>query len=209
MGGISKTNSGGGGADSPAGTAGSESSASAGSQADYGASGANSDSGPPGAAVGAGGVEHLGVAGSTAQLIAEAEAAGAAAPVDPATLAPGEAPNPNGEWKMLTPPAVEVICGVVLPAWEIRAEEQRPVSEALAECLEQVFPGGIEGKYACWVRLLVCCGAITVARVATNGGKLPPLFLPKGAKKPTPAPTPPAPAAPFARDPMGVTSLTE
>jgi hypothetical protein len=89
-----------------------------------------------------------------------------------------------------------VLCAVVLPAWRIQPAEQRPVSEALAECLEQVFPGGIEGKYACWVRLLVACGAITVSRVATNGGRLPPLFLAKA--------SPPA-----ARDPATITSLTD
>lgn len=150
------------------------------------------------------GVESLGVDDGTEHLIREAEAAAAGAPVDPS--APGApAPlDPNGSWALITPPTVEVICGVVLPAWEIRAEEQRPLAEALAECLEQVFPGGIEGKYACWVRLITVAGAITVSRVATNGGKLPPLFLPKGStRKPTPAPTPPP------IDPMTVTSLTE
>jgi hypothetical protein len=148
------------------------------------------------------GVEPVGLVGGADRLIEEVEAAAAAAPaVDPATGQPAidaAIANPNGQWSALTPPTVEVLCAVVLPAWQIQPAEQRPVSEALAECLEQVFPGGIEGKYACWVRLIVACGAITVSRVATNNGRLPPLFLPK-ASKPAPAP----------RDPNTITSLTE
>jgi hypothetical protein len=184
----------GAGADSAAGPAGIDSRPGAGSGADSGA-GAQS----------LGGLESVGVDG-TEQLIREAEAAAAGAPVDP--LAPGaELLTVNDSWAVLMPPTVEVICGVVLPAWEIRKDdEQEPLAAAMAECMEQIFPGGIDGKYGCWVRLITVCGAITVSRVATNGGKLPPLFLPKGATtRPTPAPTPqPAPI-----DPMRVTSLTE
>jgi hypothetical protein len=157
------------------------------------------------------GLEHLGlVAGESdpSRLIAEAEAASATAPVDALdpSATPAQELNPNGQWSTLTPPLVEVVCGVVLPAWEIRKEdEQGPISEALAECLEQLFPGGIEGQYACWVRLVFACGAITVSRVAQHG-RLPPLFLPK-AKSTKPAPS--APTPPPAPAPNFATSLTE
>lgn len=197
MGGNSSKNGGtgassaGSGASSEAGTqAGTET----GSAVDYAGSAVGSSPGSVG-------VESVGVVG-TEQLIAEAEAAGAGIPsADPAGQ-PADL-NPNGQWSALTPPAVEVICGVVLPAWKIRLEEQRPVSEALAECLEQVFPGGIEGQYACWVRLVFACGAITVARVAQNGGHLPPLFV--ESTKSTPKSNV---AAGPAHDPMNLTSLT-
>lgn len=169
---------------------------SADSQADY----LNGGGAVPSSGAGnAPGLESVGLVGGADGLIAEVEAAAATAPnLDPTgqpALDPALA-NPNGQWSALTPPTVEVLCAVVLPAWRIQPAEQRPVSEALAECLEQVFPGGIEGKYACWVRLLVACGAITVSRVATNGGRLPPLFLVKA--------SPPAP-----RDPATITSLTD
>ena len=158
-------------------------------------SGAGSPAGP--------GLESDGLVDGAVRLEAEVAAAAAGIPgLDPATgqaqLDPALA-NPNGQWAALTPPTVEVLCAVVLPAWQIQPTEQRPVAEALAECLEQVFPGGIEGKYACWVRLIVACGAITVSRVATNNGKLPPLFVAKALPKPAPAP----------RDPQTITSLTE
>jgi len=152
-------------------------------------------------------VESLGVVGSTDGLIAEAEAAAASAPaIDPLTGQAG-APelNPNGQWSALTAPAVEVLCGVVLPAWEIDGEQQKQIAEPLAECLEQLFPGGVDGRYACWVRLIVASGAITVGVAARNGGKLPPLFVRKGKGQPTPAGA--NGAAP--RDPMTITSLTE
>lgn len=150
-----------------------------------------------------GGVESVGMDGPE-QLIREAELAAAGAPIDPSSPGAPAPLDPNGSWALITPPTVSVICGVVLPAWEIRAEEQSEISGALAQCLEQVFPGGVDGKYACWIRLCMACGAITVSRVATNGGKLPPLFLPKGVTRPT-RPTP----APAPVDPMTVTSLTE
>jgi hypothetical protein len=201
MGGNSSKN-GGTGASSAGSGANSETGIEAGTETTVDSAGSAVGSSP-----GAVGMESVGVVGPE-QLIAETEAAAAGIPnVDPATGQLGEL-NPNGQWSALTPPAVEVICAVVLPAWQIQTAEQRPVSEALAECLEQVFPGGIEGRYACWVRLIFACGAITVSRVAQNGGKLPPLFLPKS----NPPPTPPAHtngAAGPPRDPMSVTSLTE
>jgi hypothetical protein len=156
----------------------------------------------PGAGSAGPGLEPDGLVGGAVRLEAEVEAAAAGIPgLDPATgqvqLDPALA-NPNGQWSALTPPTVEVLCAVVLPAWQIQPGEQRPVAEALAECLEQVFPGGIEGKYACWVRLMVACGAITVSRVATNNGKLPPLFVARA-----------KPASSTPRDPQTITSLTE
>lgn len=153
------------------------------------------------------GVEPLGLVGSTDGLIAEAEAAAASSPaVDPVTGLAGGAPpelNPNGQWSALTQPAVAVLCGVVLPAWEIEADQQKQIAEPLAECLEQLFPGGVDGRYACWVRLIVASGAITVGVAARNGGKLPPLFARKGRSAATNG------AAPPPRDPMTLTSLTE
>lgn len=184
-------------------------SSSAGNGADFHADYLAGGAGPsaPGASP-APGVESVGMVGGADRLIAEAEAAAAGAPViDPATgqAATAEPINVSGQWSMLTPPVVEIGCGVVLPAWQIGPVEQRCIAEPLAECLEQVFPGGIEGKYACWVRLITACGAITVSRVQANGGKLPrigPNFRPESAPKSNGADGSP-------RDPMTLTSLTE
>lgn len=150
--------------------------------------------------VGVGGMESLGV-GDTERLIAEAQSATAGIPGDPLAETAGQL-DPNGQWSALTPPLVKITCGVVLPAWQINNTEQGEISEALGQCLEQLFPGGINGQYACWVRLIFCCGAITVSRVQQHG-RLPPLFLP------TVAPAKPTPAAPAKVDPLTVTSLTE
>lgn len=78
-------------------------------------------------------------------------------------------------WSALTPPLVQVAAVTVFPAWEIGPDEQAAIAEPLGECMEQLFPGGIEGKYACYVRLIAACGAITVSRVHKHG-RLPPLF---------------------------------
>lgn len=151
------------------------------------------------------GVESLGVVDSPERLIAEVEAAAASAPIaDPVTGQPQvdqvAPPNVNGEWAVLTPPVVEVVAAVVFPRWNIGPDKQRPLSESLAECMDQLFPGGVEGKYACWVRLIAVCGTITVGAAAENGGRLPPLF--SASAKPA-QPTPPP------IDPMHVTSLTQ
>lgn len=128
-----------------------------------------------------------------------------------APLSPAQAAEAAGSasWGQLTPPTVQVLACVVFPAWQIRPEEQVEVSGALAECLEQVFPGGLGGRYACWIRLLVACGAITVSRVAMNGGKLPPLFLPadKAAVKAGSEPAAPAQREPAPLRPEQLTSL--
>jgi hypothetical protein len=140
---------------------------------------------------------------STERLIADVEAAAASAPIaDPITGQPAveqlvEA-NGAGEWSALAPHLVTVACGVVLPRWAIPTSDQTEVGESLGLCLEQLFPGGIEGKYACWVRLVFACGAITVSTAQRHGGKLPPLWA-------VSAPAKPAPPV----DPMHVTSLTQ
>lgn len=152
------------------------------------------------------GVEHVGVVdgNSPERLIAEVQAAAASAPIaDPITGQPQidqAATDPAGEWSALTPHIVTVACGVVLPRWEIPPTEQTEVAESMGQCLEQLFPGGIEGRYACWVRLVMACGAITISTAHRHGGKLPPLF--SASAKPA-QPTPPP------IDPMHVTSLTQ
>ena len=150
------------------------------------------------------GVEPVGLVdgNSTERLIADVEAAAASAPIaDPTTGQPQidqpPAESGAGEWRALTPHLVTVTCGIVLPRWEIPTTDQSEVAESLGLCLEQLFPGGIEGKYACWVRLIVASGGITIATAQRHGGKLPPLWAPQPPKS-----TPPV-------DPMHVTSLTQ
>lgn len=100
----------------------------------------------------------------------------------------------------MAPALVDTTCIVVIPQWNVQKDERCLVSDSLAECLEQLFPGGIEGKYACWVKLIFAVGGITAARALQPGG-LPPLFnrkksAPKSAQQPA------------ARNPNELTSLT-
>lgn len=165
-----------------AGTAGSDRAGARAGTAGPGAGPPGSDRAGPGAAPAGpqaapgqlSGVEPLELVGeSPERLTAEAQAALETAPAD---LAPGEtAPEPSAPWSMLTPALTDITCAVVFPAWEITPDERGEISPALAECMEQLFPGGIEGRYACWVRLIAACGAITVSRVYKHG-RIPPLF---------------------------------
>jgi hypothetical protein len=155
-------------------------------------------------------LEPLGLVADPEQLAAQVAGAlpeGAAG--QPLSAADAAQAAASASWGQLTPPTVQVLACVVFPAWQIRPEEQTEISGALAECLEQVFPGGLGGRYACWIRLLVACGAITVSRVAMNGGKLPPLFLPadKAAVRAGSEPAAPASREPAPLRPEQLTSL--
>lgn len=139
------------------------------------------------------GLESVGLVageGDAGRLIAEAESA-AAGGVDSGV---GSAPAPGGSWSALTPGLVTVTCGIVLPQWQVPANEQIEVAAALGECMEQLFPGGIEGRYACWVRLVFACGAVSISAVNRHGGRLPPLFMKPA--KPPPSTSSSAPIAP-------------
>lgn len=61
----------------------------------------------------------------------------------------------------------------VLPQWGITDEFRLEWTAATAECLAQLFPDGMGGKYACWFRLLACSSIIVATGIAQNGGKLP------------------------------------
>jgi len=137
---------------------------------------------------------------TAAQLEAEANAAIATAPLDTV-----EAPEVTGalvpmeeshveEWKVFMGHTVGVVAVVALPQWELTGDEKRELSESLAGCLDQLFPGGLDGKYACWFRLVAAAGGITVVRLAQNGGKLPGFGPRRKSDTDTEAPTP-APAA--------------
>lgn len=109
-------------------------------------------------------------------LLSELEAAARDLPAEGGS--PGEpvaAASDSGSWGELAPGLVAIGCGIVLPQWQITADEQTHFSAAAADCLEQLFPGGLGGKYACWIRLITAGCAITIAR-ATQPGGLPPLF---------------------------------
>jgi len=73
----------------------------------------------------------------------------------------------------------------VMPQWGITDEVRTELTEASAECMAQLFPDGMGGKYACWFRLVACCGIIVVGGIANNGGKMPG-FGPKADPDPTP-----------------------
>jgi len=65
----------------------------------------------------------------------------------------------------------------VLPQWDITDDESEGFAQSLGECLDQAFPGGMNGKYACWARLLIIVTAVPATRYMQHG-KLPP-FGPK------------------------------
>jgi len=111
-----------------------------------------------------------------ADLLLEANAALAGA--EPEALTDDGLPPPEpidaakGFREVLHLPAMFLQRGV-LPQWGIEDQYRDEFTAATAECLAQLFPDGINGKYACWFRLLGCTGFIVVNGIAQNGGKLP------------------------------------
>jgi hypothetical protein len=121
------------------------------------------------------------------QLEADAAIAGA----EPAALTDIGLPPPapidaEAEFKIVLDGPLKLAEVIVLPQWGITTEEHTELTASLSMCLAQLFPDGINGKYACWFRLIACSGLIVVTRAAQNGGKLPGI----GPKKPDPDPTP-------------------
>lgn len=118
-----------------------------------------------------------------ARLEAEADAALASAPVEsqPAEVAPAESWGPFLEGLLPT------LRGIVFAQWQIHPTQLKELQDSLTVCLDQVFPGGMAGPYACWVRLATCCTGIGITNFIANGGTLPPLGLPRAAKEKEPA----------------------
>jgi len=117
----------------------------------------------------------------------EANAALAGLPPEPPPIGAPAAPpamDPETEFREVLRLPVMFVQNAVLPQWGITDEFREEWNTALAQCLTQLFPDGINGKYACWFRLLACSGVIVVNALATNGGKLPGL----GPKRPDPEP---------------------
>jgi len=116
------------------------------------------------------------LSGEAADLLLEANAAIAGA--EPEALTPDGLPPPppvdaSKEFRDVLHLPVMFVSAAVLPQWNISDEYRQEWTAATAECLAQLFPDGINGKYACWFRLLACSGVIVVNGIAQNGGKLP------------------------------------
>jgi hypothetical protein len=113
-----------------------------------------------------------------------AEAAAAVADLPPPE---GEEPAPDAsgpesieQWGPFLNTAIKpLLFGIVLNQWKVTPEEQQEWTDALGECLDQVFPGGMSGRYACWARLALASVGIVGMRAIQNGGKLPPLGPPR------------------------------
>lgn len=126
-------------------------------------------------------------------LIAEADAAIATAEPEALTETglPPQAPvDAAKEFREVLHMPAMFVQTAVLPQWGITDEFRKEWTEASAECLAQLFPDGVTGKYACWFRLIACTGFIVGNAFASNGGKLPgigpakPVVLEHGAATP-------------------------
>lgn len=123
-------------------------------------------------------------------LAAEAAAAIGQAPLDPsiAPVAPERPPyDPEmpTEWDMYMMMAVNVVAKVALPQWNLTDEEKHELTKSTAHILQDLFPGGLSGRYAPYLRLITVAGVIVITRHKEHGGKLPGL----GPKKEEPVST--------------------
>lgn len=113
-----------------------------------------------------------------AALLAEADAAVEA--VGTVETVPGVAMEPvPSSWGPFLAGMVPMLRAVVLPQWKFAPGQIEELEASLTVCLDQAFPGGLDGKYACWVRLGMCGTGIVITNIAMNGGKLPPLGPPR------------------------------
>ncbi len=121
-------------------------------------------------------VEQSPEGAAPAELLAEADAALAGAAPE-ALTADGQPPPPivdaTAEFRMVLTGPISLATVFVLPQWEITDDERTELTESMSMCFAQLFPDGINGKYACWFRLVACSGIIVATRFAKGGGKLP------------------------------------
>ncbi|HZT04337.1 MAG TPA: hypothetical protein VFA39_18970 [Steroidobacteraceae bacterium] len=131
-----------------------------------------------------------GPSGQIFTLEAEVDAAAAGAPIDPGTPAiaahqvADDEPWRRSDWPRYTKMASNLLCGLMLPQWEITSEEKTELSESLAMILYTHFPDGVNGRYAGYFRLIAASSVIVAARITANNGKLPPLGPPRPAADP-------------------------
>lgn len=118
----------------------------------------------------------------------EADAAIAGAPPEPAIAGELVATpiDAAASFRPVITGVVGMTSAAVLPQWELSEEEKGEFSESLSLCFAALFPDGLDGKYACWFRLVAVTGVVIVDRAAKHGGKLPGI----GPKRPDPEPTP-------------------
>lgn len=96
--------------------------------------------------------------------------------------AESSAEQPDAGWSDITPGLVTLLTFVVFPQWGISAEEQKEVSKAAADVLEQIFPGGMGNKkWAPWIRLGLVSTGVVLARFDPEVG-----FPPMGPRREKP-----------------------
>jgi hypothetical protein len=121
----------------------------------------------------------------TNTLEAELAAAHNSIPADPAPAETLAAPaEKQASCSDLTPGLVRVCAATVFQQWQLTEPELTELGGALGECLDQLFPGGMGGRYACWLRLVAVSAMICATRAGAGG--LPPI----GPRQPEPEPDP-------------------
>jgi hypothetical protein len=117
-----------------------------------------------------------------AAVLAEAEPV----PVDPVEGQGAPVATAAQSWQPVVEGLAPTLAVIVFPQWELSPSEVETFGKSLTECLDQLFPGGVEGKYACYARLLAVTAGICATRYMKHG-ELPPLG-PKKIEPPKDAP---------------------
>lgn len=118
-------------------------------------------------------------------LEADSAIAGLVEPPPPGAEPAAPPVDPVAEFRAALKPVMLLNQHVLMAQWNITDELRTELTEATAECMAQLFPDGMGGKYACWFRLIGCSGIIVASGIASNGGKLPG-FGPKRDADPNP-----------------------
>lgn len=111
------------------------------------------------------------------ELTREALAAADGAPetsIGPGQNADGAPASAVESWGPFIGGLIPTVSIVILPQWNLTEPERSEVQVSLTQCLDQAFPGGMSGPYACWCRLILACGGIAASRYIQHGA-LPPL----------------------------------
>lgn len=120
------------------------------------------------------------------RLTLEADAALAGVVDELAASAPADAAAAGvpalESWAPFIEGLAPTLRGIIFAQWRMHEVQFEEWKASLVVCLDQTFPGGMTGPYACWVRLATASAGIVVVNYVTNGNQLPPLGLPRAAK---------------------------
>jgi hypothetical protein len=134
-------------------------------------------------------IDPVALAADAERALAGATMEAAPTGADPAAPAGAVDALTAQSWRPLIEGLTPTVRMTIFAQWSIRPDMEQEFIGSLSQSLDLLFPGGLDGKWAPFARLLACCAGIVFLNYTANGNKLPPLGLKKPDAEKRPADT--------------------